>query len=121
MIRCQLECDPRCGVVFRHHDPVVTPVGHGEAQKLRIELGERSWVGTVDDHMVKATNHAANCAIRCCSRERPPNGYEFGSDGGSPNQGRTLFSKRVRAQIRSAVRVRTKSPTPWLTPVASRT
>src|ERR1035438_1998304 len=33
-------------------------------------------------------------------------GYELGSDRGSPNDGRTLFSKRVMAQIRSPARVR---------------
>jgi hypothetical protein len=35
-----------------------------------------------------------------------------GSDRGSPNHGSTAFSKRVMAQIRSPVRVRTKRPTP---------
>ena len=34
-------------------------------------------------------------------------GYRAGSDRGSPNQGRTAFSKRVMAQIRSPVRVST--------------
>ena len=34
-------------------------------------------------------------------------GYRVGSDRGSPNQGSTLLSKRVMAQIRSPVRVRT--------------
>jgi hypothetical protein len=34
-------------------------------------------------------------------------GYRLGSERGSPNQGRTLFSKRVMAQIRSPVRVST--------------
>jgi hypothetical protein len=34
-------------------------------------------------------------------------GYGLGSERGSPNDGRTLFSKRVRPQIRSPVRVRT--------------
>jgi hypothetical protein len=33
--------------------------------------------------------------------------YRVGSDRGSPNQGSTLLSKRVMAQIRSPVRVRT--------------
>jgi hypothetical protein len=60
MLRCQLERDPRCGVALRYYEPVVTPVGHRQAQKFRIELRERSRVGTVDDHMVKATNHAAS-------------------------------------------------------------
>jgi hypothetical protein len=34
-------------------------------------------------------------------------GYLLGSDRGSPNDGSTLFSKRVMAQIRSPLRVRT--------------
>ena len=34
-------------------------------------------------------------------------GYGLGSDRGSPNDGRTLFSKRVMALIRSPLRVRT--------------
>jgi ketosteroid isomerase-like protein len=41
---------------------------------------------------------------------RPPSPqarYRSGSDRGSPNQGSTLLSKRVRAQIRSLVSVRT--------------
>jgi hypothetical protein len=37
----------------------------------------------------------------------PQAGYRSGSDRGSPNQGSTLLSKRVRAQIRSPVSVRT--------------
>jgi hypothetical protein len=39
-------------------------------------------------------------------------GYRLGSDRGSPNHGSTLLSKRVMAQIRSLVRVRTKRPIP---------
>ena len=42
--------------------------------------------------------------------------YALSSDPGSPNHGSTVFSKRVAAQIRSPVRVRTKRPTPWLVP-----
>ncbi len=34
-------------------------------------------------------------------------GYRLGSDRGSPNHGSTLLSKRVMAEIRSPVRVRT--------------
>jgi catechol 2,3-dioxygenase-like lactoylglutathione lyase family enzyme len=34
-------------------------------------------------------------------------GYRLGRDRGSPNDGSTVFSKRVMAQIRSPVRVRT--------------
>src|SRR5215467_4933630 len=49
-----------------------------------------------------------------------PRGYLVGSDRGSPNQGSTLFSKRVIAQIRSPVRVRTKRPAPWRVPVGAR-
>jgi hypothetical protein len=38
---------------------------------------------------------------------RPEAGYRLGSDRGSPNHGSTLLSKRVMAEIRSPVRVRT--------------
>src|SRR5262249_2716537 len=37
-------------------------------------------------------------------------------DCGSPNHGSTVLSKRTSAQIRSPVRVRTKSPVPWRMP-----
>jgi hypothetical protein len=39
-------------------------------------------------------------------------GYRLGSDRGSPNHGSTFFSKRVMAEIRSPVSVRTWRPTP---------
>ena len=39
-----------------------------------------------------------------------------GSDRGRPNQGRTLLSKRVTAQTRWPVRVKTKRPAPWRMP-----
>jgi hypothetical protein len=41
------------------------------------------------------------------ARHRWEAGYRLGSDRGSPNQPSTLLSKRVKAQIRSPVRVRT--------------
>ena len=46
----------------------------------------------------------------CCAAmpiQRSEAGYRLGSDRGSPNHGSTLLSKRVMAQIRSPVRVRT--------------
>ena len=46
--------------------------------------------------------------------------YAPGSDRGSPNAGNTLFSKRVMAQIRSPLRVRTYRPVPWRTPAGAR-
>jgi hypothetical protein len=46
--------------------------------------------------------------------------YRLGSDRGSPNHGSTLLSKRVKAQIRSPVRVRTNRPVPWRMPVEAR-
>jgi 3-oxoadipate enol-lactonase len=49
-----------------------------------------------------------------------PAGYRLGSERGSPNQGRTLLSKRVMAQIRSPVRVSTYRPVPWRMPVGAR-
>ena len=39
------------------------------------------------------------------------------SDRGSPNPGSRLFSKQVRAQIRSPARVSTRRPVPWRMPV----
>ncbi len=45
--------------------------------------------------------------VSAASESRPEAGYRFGSDRGSPNQGSTLASKRVMAQIRSPARVRT--------------
>ena len=42
--------------------------------------------------------------------------YQPGSDRGRPNHGSTLFSKRIMAQIRSPVRVRTRRPAPWRAP-----
>jgi hypothetical protein len=47
-------------------------------------------------------------------------GYRLGSDRGSPNDGSTLFSKRVMAQIRSPLRVSTYRPTPWRMPEGAR-
>ena len=38
--------------------------------------------------------------------------YWLGSVRGNPKNGRTVFSKRVMAQMRSSVRVRTYKPTP---------
>jgi hypothetical protein len=46
--------------------------------------------------------------------------YRLGSERGSPNHGNTLFSKRVMAQIRSPVRVRTNRPVPWRVPLGAR-
>src|SRR5207248_6288969 len=46
--------------------------------------------------------------------------YRPGSDRGSPNDGSTLFSKRVMALIRLPERVRTYRPTPWLMPIGVR-
>jgi hypothetical protein len=43
-------------------------------------------------------------------------GYRLGSDRGSPNQGSTLASNRVIAQIRSSARVSTYRPVPWRVP-----
>jgi len=45
------------------------------------------------------------------SRAHSEAGYRLGSDCGSPNRGSTLLSKRVTAQIRSPLRVRTRRPT----------
>ena len=45
------------------------------------------------------------CSFSACTRWH--GAISSGSDRGSPNQGSTLFSKRVMAQIRSPARVRT--------------
>jgi hypothetical protein len=52
-------------------------------------------------------------ASRCRAHPRPGAGYRLGSDRGSPNQGRVVLSKRVRALIWPLVRVRTYRPVPW--------
>jgi hypothetical protein len=46
--------------------------------------------------------------------------YRLGSDRGSQNHGNTLLSKRMTAQMRPQVRVRTKRPVPWRMPVGAR-
>ncbi len=63
MTRCQLECESGRSFVRRYNEPIITQVGHWQAQEIRIELSEHGWVWAVDDHMVKATNHAADLAI----------------------------------------------------------
>jgi hypothetical protein len=47
-------------------------------------------------------------------------GYRLGSDRGSPNQGRTLASKRVMARIWPPARVRTQKPVAWRVPAGPR-
>ena len=53
--------------------------------------------------------------------QQPAAGYRLGSDGGSPNRGSTLVSKRVIALIRSPARVMTNRPAARLTPSGPRT
>jgi hypothetical protein len=66
-------------------------------------------------------HNAANAIGRPeAGRSRSQAGYRLGSDRGSPNDGSTLFSKRVMAEIRSPVSVSTKRPIPWLIPVGVR-
>ena len=50
----------------------------------------------------------------------PAAGYRLGSERGSPNQGSTLLSKRVMAQIRPPVRVSTYRPVPCRMPLGAR-
>jgi DNA-binding transcriptional LysR family regulator len=78
------------------------------------KLGQRTrcpWLG----HPVSVV---ARSRPRC--RARSEAAYRLGSDRGSPNHGSTLLSKRVKAQIRSPVRVRTNRPVPWRMPVEAR-
>jgi hypothetical protein len=46
-------------VIAADRDDIVDELIRGDLAGSRVAL----WVGTVDDHMVKATNHAANLAI----------------------------------------------------------
>ena len=50
---------------------------------------------------------AGGYSFGACSLFMPGAGYRLGSDRGSPNQGSTLASKRVMAQIRLPARVST--------------
>ena len=63
---------------------------------------------------------AARPAATHPARAHSEAAYRLGSDRGSPNHGSTLLSKRVKAQIRSPVRVRTNRPVPWRMPVEAR-
>ncbi len=55
----------------------------------------------------RCTSTCAGVCFAAAHIHGPEAGYRFGSDRGSPNHGSTLLSKRVMAQIRSPVRVRT--------------
>ena len=78
----------------------------------------RWWGGTLD--VGSCTGTAAGVCFTAAHLRRWQAGYRLGSDRGSPNQGSTLLSKRVMAQIRSPVRVRTYRPVPWRMPVGVR-
>ena len=77
----------------------------------------------LEDALARRVDSAGACSIgllQCLSlRVRIPDvertrtaDHQLGSDRGSPNHGSTLLSKRVTAQIRSPVRVRTRMPVP---------
>jgi hypothetical protein len=82
------------------------PSGHITAQPVQALLMDGALAGEwVLDPRGSSIRHP-----RLDAPARPPGpgaGYRSGSDRGSPNQGSTLLSKRVRAQIRSPVSVRT--------------
>jgi hypothetical protein len=83
---------------------MLRPVGQGSCQHVAKVASLRP------SNSSRAGSTAANSAAEACSAFscRPSAaGYRLGSDRGSPNHGSTLLSKRVMAQIRSAVRVRT--------------
>jgi hypothetical protein len=83
---------------------MLRPVGRVAVSTSRKVAGMRP------SNCSRAGSTAANSAAETCSAFscRPSAaGYRLGSDRGSPNHGSTLLSKRVMAQIRSAVRVRT--------------
>ena len=84
--------DPDRRGVFLHRRPAAATRAHrGNAR-----AGDRP---RSDDTLTSRTEDGPP------SVARP--GYRLGSDRGSPNQGSTLLSKRVMAQIRSPVRVST--------------
>jgi hypothetical protein len=82
------------------------------AQRLIGLLGDEAiallrWHGAV---IVRRTLHEALFRAILAEEhagQRVGAGYGLRSERGSPNEGKTLFSKRVRVQIRSPVRVRT--------------
>ena len=71
--------------------------------------GSRSpWPGNCQPTQVGMCSAGASAVCLAAAHvPLPEAGYRLGSDRGSPNHGSTLFSKRVMAQIRSPVRVRT--------------
>jgi hypothetical protein len=65
----------------------------------------------------RCTGTSRRCGFAAAHIHRWEAGYRLGSDRGSPNHPSTPSSKRVMAQTRSPLRVRTNRPTPWRTPV----
>jgi hypothetical protein len=57
VIRGTLECDSGTHIVGGNHDPVVSVVGNRQAEELRVKSRKRSWIGTVDYHVMKSPNH----------------------------------------------------------------
>jgi hypothetical protein len=69
-------------------------------------------VQTVTPHNITQKNSCMHLVHQRQSRHQ--------SDRGSSNHGSTLLSKRVKAQTRSQVRVRTNRPAPWRMQVEAR-
>ena len=64
MIGGELEGEAGGRVVLGDDDPVSRPVRHRQPEDRGVELGQRSRVGAVDDHVVTTTNHAVILADR---------------------------------------------------------
>lgn len=56
----QLKGDSRGGVVLGDHYPVLTAVRDAQAKQLGVESSQRRRVGTVDDHVMKTSDHGAH-------------------------------------------------------------
>jgi hypothetical protein len=68
MIRGELKSQSRSLGVFRGYDPVLRLIGDGKSQEFRIERCQGYWVGTIDDYVVFATNHALSLVQNDLSR-----------------------------------------------------
>ena len=60
---CELERQAGRGVAGGDNHPVIALVGNGLSQQPRVKPGQRRGVGTVEDHMVQASDHDHDDAI----------------------------------------------------------
>ena len=85
------------------------------------------YLGNPDDSLKRLVNalrryhDLAIAPYRPRIQEHREGDTQLGSNRGSPNHGSTLLSKRVMAEIRSPLSVRTRRPVPWrMPPVGAR-